>query len=287
LARPRDGACRRAGPSDRVVGDHPNLFLLAQREQLALDLTEEKVVAGLHRVQARKAEELAASERAGDLIREEVRAAHVARLAGADHVIQRPQAFVDRRERIGMMELVEIDIVGPEPPQRGVDRVEDVLLREPLIPRAGAHRAEALRGQNEIVTASLEPASDDLFRSPDGLEVAAHRIDVRGVEEGDAVGGGAIEDRPRARLVALQPEGHGAETKPRDGQPGAAETNVLHHPSWGRMSPGHNTTEREFSQAAWWLWALQAVAGLGPRRPRRAYGLRCTIQPTIDPGGHP
>src|SRR6185436_5346663 len=196
--------------------------------------------------------------------------------------------LVDRRGRIGMMELVEVHVVRPQPPQRGVDRVEDVLLRESLIPRAGAHRAEALGGQNEVVSASLEPASDDLFRSPDGLEVAADWIDVRGVEERDAAGGGPIENSPRARLVALQPEGHGAEAKPRDRQPGAAETNVLHHPSCGRMSPGHNTTEREFSQAAWWLCALQAVAGLGPRRPRRADGLRCTIQPTIDPGGgHP
>jgi hypothetical protein len=30
----------------------------------------------------------------------------------------------------------------------------------------------------------------------------------------------------------LQPEGHGTQAEPRDGQPGAAETNVMHHTSW-------------------------------------------------------
>jgi len=109
-----------------------------------------------------------------------------------------------------MVELVEIHVVRPEPPQRGLDGVEDVLARESLIPWSGAHGAEALGGQNEIVTATLEPAPDDLFRSPDGLEVAADRIDVRGVEERDAAGGGAIQDGSRARLVALQAERHRA-----------------------------------------------------------------------------
>ena len=137
---------------DRIVGDHADLLLGAQREQLALDLPVEEVVAGLHRVQARQAEQLASPERARDLIREEIRAADVARLAGADHVVERPQALVDRGERIGMMELIEVHVVGPEPSQRVVDRVEDVLARETLIPRARAHGAEALGGDDEVVT---------------------------------------------------------------------------------------------------------------------------------------
>ena len=40
---------------DRVVRDHPDALLRAQRQQLALDLAEEQVVARLHRVEAHEA----------------------------------------------------------------------------------------------------------------------------------------------------------------------------------------------------------------------------------------
>src|SRR5207237_708811 len=75
---------REQAARDRVVRDHAQTFLGAQREELALDLAEEQVVAGLHAVEARQTEVLAAPERAGDLIREVVRAADVARLGAAD-----------------------------------------------------------------------------------------------------------------------------------------------------------------------------------------------------------
>jgi hypothetical protein len=78
------------------------------------------------------------------------------------------------------------------------------------------------------VTASVQPATEDLLGAPDRLEIAADGVHVGGVEEGDAAGGGAVEDRHRGGLVALQAEGHGAETEPRDRQPRAAETDVSH-----------------------------------------------------------
>src|SRR5439155_3258100 len=147
---------REQAARDRVVRDHAQTFLGAQREELALELAEEQVVAGLHAVEARQTEVLAAPERAGDLIREVVRAADVARLARAHDVVERPQALVHRRRRIGMVELVEVDVA--EAAQRTLDRVEDVLAREPPVRGAGAHRAEAFRGDDEIVAPSLEPA---------------------------------------------------------------------------------------------------------------------------------
>ena len=71
---------------DRVVGNHPDALLAAEREQLALELAEQQVVARLHAVEARQAAQLAAAERAGHLVGEVVRAADVAGLAGAHHV---------------------------------------------------------------------------------------------------------------------------------------------------------------------------------------------------------
>jgi hypothetical protein len=73
-----------------------------------------------------------------------------------------------------------------------------------------------------------QPAPEDLLGPPHGVEAAAHRIDVGGVEEGDPARGGAVEDGHRGGLVALQAEGHGAEADPRDLQSRAAEANVAH-----------------------------------------------------------
>jgi hypothetical protein len=130
-----------------------------------------------------------------------------------------------------MVTLIEIDVVRAQPAQRAVDRVEDVLAGEPAVPRPIAHRAEALRGHHTLVPAPFEPAPEDRFRPADGVEPAAERIDVRRVEERDPTGRGAIEDRARRRLVALEPERHGAEADPGDRETGTAEACMAHGPN--------------------------------------------------------
>src|SRR4030095_8337300 len=52
---PRQKAAR-----ERVVGDHAEPFFLTEREQIALGLAEEQVVAGLDAVPPRHAEQVAA-----------------------------------------------------------------------------------------------------------------------------------------------------------------------------------------------------------------------------------
>src|SRR5437867_13184377 len=88
-----------------------------------------------------------------------------------------------------------------------------MCLRESPWSHARAHRAEAFRGDDEVVAPSLEPAPDDLLGAADGAEVAADGIDVGRVEKGDAAGRGPIENRDGGRLVALQAEGHGSQTE--------------------------------------------------------------------------
>ena len=92
----------------------------------------------------------------------------------------------------------------------------------------GSHRPEALRRDDELVAAALQPAAEDLLGAAGGGEVAAERVHVGRVEEGDALLVGVIEDRARAVLVDLEAEGHGAEADAGDLEAGAAETNVLH-----------------------------------------------------------
>src|SRR5437016_12673660 len=104
-----------------------------------------------------------------------------------------------------------------------------MCLRESPWSHARAHRAEAFRGDDEVVTPSLEPAPEDLLGAADGAEVAADGVDVGRVEEGDAAGRGPIENRDGGRLVALQAEGHGSRTEIRDPQPRFAKTICPQH----------------------------------------------------------
>ncbi len=126
------------------------------------------------------------------------------------------------------MELVEVHVVGAEPPERALDRIEDVLARVAAVPGPGAHRAEALGGDDETVPSPLEPPAEDLLGASHGVEAAPQRVDVRGVEEGDPVGAGAIENGDGGRLVALEAEGHRAEAEAGDGEAGTAEMDVAH-----------------------------------------------------------
>ena len=112
---------------DRVVGDDADALLAAEREHLPLDLAEEQVVAGLDGVEAGQPERLAAADGPHQLVGQEVRAADVADLALVDEIVEGAQRLVDRRRRVIAVELVEVDVVGLQASQRGIDRVEDVL----------------------------------------------------------------------------------------------------------------------------------------------------------------
>ena len=98
----------------------------------------------------------------------------------------------------------------------------------PAVERRRPGRREALGRDDEAVALALQPAADDLLGAARGVEVAAQRIGVGGVEEVDAALGGVVQDRDRCRLVALQAERHRAEAEPRDLQAGTAKTRMFH-----------------------------------------------------------
>src|SRR3990172_1550448 len=150
------------------------------------------------------------------------------RLASPHHVVERAQRLVHRRLGVGVMDLVEVHVVGAEAAQRALDGVEDMLARGAAVPGPGAHGARALGGDHEVVAAAPEPPAQNLFGAAHGVEGAAQRIDVGGVEEGDPARGRPVEDGDRDRLVALEPERHGTETEARDLEAGAAEADMAH-----------------------------------------------------------
>ena len=64
--------------------------------------------------------------RLADLRGREVRGADVAHLPSRHELVQRAQGLLDRRDPVRPVVLVEVDVVGAEPLQRGLDRAADV-----------------------------------------------------------------------------------------------------------------------------------------------------------------
>jgi hypothetical protein len=73
------------------------------------------------------------------------------------------ERLIERRLGIVSVQLIEIDVVGAETLERGVDCVKNVLARHALIPRLCADYAGAFRGQNELVALALQPCANDLL----------------------------------------------------------------------------------------------------------------------------
>jgi len=126
------------------------------------------------------------------------------------------------------VQLVEIDIVGLQPLQRGVDRIQDVLEAHALVPGPAPGAADALGGDDVVVALADQPIADDFLGAAHRVAAAAERIDVGAVEEVDPALGGGVHDRTADVLLTLQTEGHGAEAEAGNGEAGAAELGSLH-----------------------------------------------------------
>ena len=153
------------------------------------------------------------------------------RLAGAHDVVQRLERLLDRHVVVPAMDLVEIDVVGAEPLQAGVDLGQDRLARQAGAVRPLAHAAVDLGRDHHLVAPREveQRAADDLF-------AGAVRIDVGGVEEVDAEVERLLDERP-ARRLAERPRvvaalglavAHAAQADARDVEAGAAELDVVH-----------------------------------------------------------
>jgi hypothetical protein len=172
--------------------------------------------------------------------------AEVARLAGADHVVQRLHRLLDRRMPVPAMDLVQVDVVQAEPSERGVDRREDVLAREAAAVRARRHLEVDLGRDHELVAGEQlrqEAAGDDL--------ASTLRVHVGRVEEGDPALDGAPDDRlggglvqhPGTRggpgVVAHHPEAHA-----RDVQADCPQSHLLHPADPKRSCPARGGAPR-------------------------------------------
>ncbi len=114
---------------EREVREQPDPEPLADRDQVALGLAREPRVLVLRRDERRKPALGRDAVGLLDLRRAQVRRADEPHLALAHELVHRAERLLDRGHAVGPVVLVEIDVVGAEPPQRAFDRRADVLRR--------------------------------------------------------------------------------------------------------------------------------------------------------------
>src|SRR5262249_53566509 len=123
--------------------------------------------------------------------------------------------------------LVQVDVVGTEPPQARVAGLADVLARGALGVRSRADGHSALGGDDELRAPTPHRLAADRLRHGAG-------VGVGGVEEVAASVEEPIDDAQRLGLVtapAGHAEGHGAEAQFGDAEAAAAEGADAHRES--------------------------------------------------------
>ena len=99
---------------------------LGHGDQLSLDAAVQQMIRRLLAYDAVQPEFFRHPQRFHQLPGGEGAGAEVAHLAAADEVVQGPQGLVDGDGRQGALELVEIDVIGLQPPERGLALLQDV-----------------------------------------------------------------------------------------------------------------------------------------------------------------
>jgi len=178
---------------------------LIRRHELALDVAHDEAVLVLARGEGVEVPRVGYPPRLDHLPGGEVRAADVADLALAGEVVEGAQRLLDRRQRVGAVELVEVEPVGLEPPQAVLDRLHDVGARAALHAAGIVHVHAELRRQHDVLAALAEDFAEETLRA------AALAVDVGGVEERDAEIERLVDDLagrlkvdPAAEIVAAE-----------------------------------------------------------------------------------
>ena len=159
-------------------------------------------------------------------------------LAGPDQVAEHPQGLLDVHRPVRPVDLVEVEVVGAEPPQARLDGPGQVQPRVPAAVEALLEREVPLAGEDHLVTSVLERLSDDHLR-------LARGVHVRGVDQVDPVVESHLHDAGALVVVGVagRAEHHRPQGVGRDGHSSASEGSVLHRPS-------HPTDDRFASRFA-------------------------------------
>ena len=216
----------------RRVGHQADAGVGAHGHQLRFVLAAQQVVLVLHGHEPGPAALVGGVLQLGELPGVHRRCAEVANLARLEDVMQGLHRLGGRGGRVEAVDLVQVDIVGAEPGQGGVDLLNDRFAGQAGSAGTLVHLAEHLGGQHDVLATRIAPdrAADDFFRR-------ASLIGVRGVPEGDTELDGLPEERLRLVVGQCPPVSsfgrgvavaHAAQREPADPQPGVTELGVLH-----------------------------------------------------------
>jgi hypothetical protein len=150
--------------------------------------------------------------------------AQVEDLAGPDEVVESGHRLLDGRLPVGEVDLVEVDTVGAEPSEGGLDGLPDVAAGSPgaaVGAEVAVQVAAELGGDDGLVAAAAEGGAEHLFRVAGLLAV-----DVGRIEEVDTQVKGGVDDILRASVVDAAAEVVAADADRGDDEAGGAETAV-------------------------------------------------------------
>ena len=150
-------------PAQRAPDDRADLLVERQRHQLPFVVAADQRVVRLMGDIAGQAVFLRDRQRLHQVPAGEVRAADVADLAGAHQVVQRAEHFLDRRRRVEGVQLIEVDVVGAQPPQAPLDGADQVVARGADVVRPGADAEGRLGGDDDLVAPALDRLAQDLL----------------------------------------------------------------------------------------------------------------------------
>ena len=141
-------------PAQRAPDHRANFLIERQRHQLPFEVAADERIISLMGHVARPAVAVGHGQRFHQMPARKVRAADVANLAGPDQSVQRVERFLDGRQRVEPVKLIQIDVVGSQPAQAGLERFQQVKPRRADIvwSRSGAKRPLG-RQEHPIATA--------------------------------------------------------------------------------------------------------------------------------------
>ncbi len=227
---------RHQAAGQRAPHEDADALVDRDRHQLVLRVARLERVEDLLGHEALVAVPVGHGERLHQLPAAVVRRAHVADLAVAQERVERLQRLVERRLAVPLVHLVEVDVVGPEPPQARLARGDQVVAREPRVVRPVAHRHTRLGRDQRAIAPPLQGLADDLLGQP-------ARVHVGGVDEVDTAVEAEVDLAGRARdvgradggEVVAAAEGHRAERERGDSQAGRTELAIFHRHSLNQM----------------------------------------------------
>ena len=108
------------------------------------------------------------------------------------------QRFLDRRQRIEAVQLIQVDVVGAQPTQTAFDRANEVVARRADVVRSRAGSEGALGRDEHPIAPALDRLAEDLFGQAGG-------VDVRRVEHRQARVEADVDQPGRVGDVASRP----------------------------------------------------------------------------------